>query len=215
MAEPAKITDIEGKKADGAPDPAANSNEKPPATPISDEMLNAYKLLLKFQFGGAMVLVGVLAVGLLFSYVIHEKWQTPILVLVTLSGVLGSYFSALTRLHGAGNLSADLITPVMQRLGGYYLFMYSLVPPIVGGVAAVVLYVAFMGDFLGSGGLFPVMECKGQGKGCKQLVEVLNDFGPQAAKDYGKVLVWSFIAGFSERFVPDTLQSLVAKSQQS
>jgi len=183
------------------------------AEPTKD-VLAAYKLMLTYQFTGALILVGILAAGLLFSYFI-KQWQPPILVLVTLSGMLGAFFSALTRLYNVDGLSMALITPTVQRLEARYLLMYSLVPPIVGAVAAVVLYIVFVGDILGSGGLFPVMECKGSGKTCTQLAEVLEDFGPKAAKDYGKVLIWAFIAGFSERFVPDTLQALVAKSQKS
>lgn len=192
--------------------------DKPKSEQIAGEpsadVLAAYKLMLTFQFIGALVLLAILAVGLLFSYFI-EQVRPPILVLVTLSGMLGAFFSALTRLYNVDGLSMALITPTVRKLEAYYLLMYSLVPPIVGGVAAVVLYVAFIGDFFGGGGLFPEMGCKGTGKTCTQLIEVLNNYGPVEAKDYGKVLIWAFVAGFSERFVPDTLQSLVAKSQKS
>ena len=37
----------------------------------------------------------------------------------------------------------------------------------------------------------------------------MKAWGPDAAQDYAKVLVWGFVAGFAERFVPDTLQRLV------
>jgi len=38
---------------------------------------------------------------------------------------------------------------------------------------------------------------------------------PAGPQDVGKALVWAFIAGFSERLVPDLLQGLVVKEQGS
>ena len=40
---------------------------------------------------------------------------------------------------------------------------------------------------------------------------MMHSYLPIKPEDFGKALVWSFIAGFSERLVPDLLQSLVAK----
>jgi hypothetical protein len=201
--------------ADGA-NPAVTP-EKPKVTDttvegLQPELLAAYKRMLTYQFSGTLVLVGVLAVGLLGSYAIATKWDPPILVLVTLSGMLGAFFSALTRLYNVDQVSIALITPTVSKLGGWHLLMYSFVPPLVGAIAAVVLYVGFISDLV-SGGLFPKMACKGSGKTCTELVELLNAYGPAGPTDYGKALIWAFIAGFSERLVPDTLQSLVAKSQ--
>ena len=46
----------------------------------------------------------------------------------------------------------------------------------------------------------------------KTFIEQLQ---PENTLDWGKLLVWSFIAGFAERFVPDTLDRLIARSEQS
>jgi hypothetical protein len=131
-------------------------------------------------------------------------------IFVALGGMLGAYFSALTRLYNVDQLSVALITPTMSRLGGGYLLMYSLVPPTIGAIAAIVLYVIFLAGLMGNGGVFPVMACK-DGK-CDSLLAVLRHFEPSEAQDYCKVLVRAFAAGFSERLVPNTLTSLAAQT---
>ena len=193
--------------------PKSNA-EVPSALPegLKPELLGAYKRMLTYQFSGTVVLVGVMAGGLLGSYAV-SRWEPPVLILVTLSGMLGAFFSALTRLYNVDQLSLALISPTVSKLNGWHLLMYSFVPPVVGAIASVVLYVGFVSGLV-DGGVFPNMSCKGDGKTCTQLIEVLNDYGPTAANDYGKVLIWAFVAGFSERFVPDILGSLVARSQK-
>ena len=150
---------------------------------LKPELLGAYKRMLTYQFSGTVVLVTVMAAGLLGSYAI-ARWEP----------------------------SLALISPTVSKLNGWHLLMYSFVPPVVGAIASVVLYVGFVSGLV-SGGVFPAMSCKGNGKTCTDLIEVLTSYGPTGANDYGKALIWAFIAGFSERFVPDILQSLVMRSQ--
>ncbi|HVG08869.1 MAG TPA: hypothetical protein VNM67_14270, partial [Thermoanaerobaculia bacterium] len=44
--------------------------------------------------------------------------------------------------------------------------------------------------------------------------DFLDNFGPLNGADYAKTLVWCFIAGFSERFIPDVLDSFVRKERE-
>jgi hypothetical protein len=191
-----------------APPPAQPAS--PVVQPLTPELLGAYKLMLRYQFMGAVGLIVILAVILLTAFALPSTWTPPPLVVVTLTGMLGAYFSTLTRLYNVDQLSVALITPTMSQLGGRYLAMYSLIPPIIGAIAAVLLYVIFLAGMVGSGGLFPEMGCS-DGQKCNSLSGVLHGFGPVAAQDFGKVFVWAFAAGFSERLVPNMLQSLVAK----
>jgi hypothetical protein len=191
--------------------PATITGAADPA--LKQKLLEAYKRMLTYQFSGTLVLVFVLAVGLLGSFFIAQNWQPPVLVVVALSGMLGAFFSALTRLYRVSELPLALISETVLELKGVHLMMYSLVPPIVGAIASVVIYVGFVSKLIG-GGLFPEMACKSTANKCTEFVQVLNDYGPKEAVDYGKVLIWAFIAGFSERLVPDMLQSIVAKSQK-
>jgi hypothetical protein len=198
----------------GVPVPSPSSL-KPSGTDLQQlepDLLNAYKLMLQYQFIGALGLIAILTAILLAAFLATSNWNPPLLVLVAMCGMLGAFFSALTRLYNVDQFSVALITPITRQLGGRYLMMFSLVPPIIGAIAAVVIYIVFLAGMLGGGGLLPVMDCAA-GQKCDSLLGVLHNFGPKEAQDFGKVFVWAFAAGFSERLVPNTLQSLVAKLQ--
>jgi len=173
-------------------------------------MLSAYKRMLAYQFSGTVILAGATTIALLASYW-FGKVSPPLLVLVMLAGMLGAFFSALTRLYNVEQASVALVTPTIQQLGGVYLLVYSFVPPVIGAIAAVVLYLIFVGKLI-QGGLFPTISCLPD-KPCVSLLDLMNFYWPKDPEDYGKALVWSFAAGFSERLVPDLLQGLIAKQQ--
>lgn len=68
----------------------------------------------------------------------------------------------------------------------------------IGGIFACILGLSFMGNLL-SGAIFP-----------NPSVFYRIIYIPSA---FAKLLVWSFIAGFSERFVPNILNNLVKKAE--
>lgn len=178
---------------------------------LDSKILGAYKKLLTYQFIGTVGLVVVMILILVMGYV-SKTFSPPLLFLVILGGMLGAFFSALTRLYDVDQAGVALITPTLQGLGGRYMLMYSAVPPVVGAIAAVVLHVVFVSKLV-QGALFPVMACE-DGQICKSLSQLMQNYLPLTPEDYGKALVWSFVAGFSERFVPDLLQGLVTKEKQ-
>jgi hypothetical protein len=179
--------------------------------PVSDtKVLAAYKKMLAYQFGGTIVFALGTILTLLACYILGNI-SPPLLLLIILAGTIGALFSALTRLYQVDQASIALITPTVEALGGGYLMMYSFVPPLIGAIAAVVLYLIFVGGLM-SGSLFPTIDCL-EGKACGNIIEMMQNYVPEGPQDVGKALVWAFIAGFSERLVPDLLQGLVAKEQ--
>jgi hypothetical protein len=176
------------------------------ATATRQRILSAYREMLRCQFYGTVAIVVVTAVVLVPGF-ISNKLSPPLLLLVVLAGMLGAFFSALTRLYHVDEAGAALITPTVGELGGKYMFMYATVPSVIGAIAAVVLYVLFVSGLV-AGDLFPSFACTKKDS-CQSMSDLMQMYWPKQPTDYGKALVWSFIAGFSERFVPDLLQSLV------
>ncbi|MEJ8846989.1 hypothetical protein [Variovorax rhizosphaerae] len=105
-------------------------------------------------------------------------------------GVVGGFVGLQRRLK---TMSADDLTLLANS------WVYVCLSPLVGGILAIVLYVLFLSTLV-SGDLFPkfVPDASDDRKGFSNIFAVHG-----TGVDYAKMLFWSFIAGFSERFVTD------------
>jgi len=194
-------------------DTSQDVSKKAPS--ISRAMLQAYRSMLTSLFIATALLTALIAALLLVFD--HDFFFNPgpgvkepsILLFVTLEGALGSFVSALIRLYNFTELPKALLDGQLQRFQFVHLVMYSLVPPIVGAIGAAALYLMFAAGLL-EGVLFPKFGCN-PGAECSGFGGLIEHWAPVSAQDYAKALVWGFIAGFSERVVPDALQRL-AKS---
>lgn len=165
-------------------------------------------------FGLTAVIVGVfLVLGTGWFAVAVEKMPFTDLVkynliVTTFFGFLGAYLS---RLIAFQNTAVALSVDDLENGYSWHFLMVRL---LVGGLSSVILYFVISGHLIG-GELFPAPE-NGASGGFGDLWTVHNGAGmpyegPSA--NFAKLIVWCFIAGFSERFLPDSLSALEVKSR--
>jgi hypothetical protein len=128
-----------------------------------------------------------------------------------LAGVLGGFVSVQQRLQSATDV--DPLFNRLQMSSGFWNII--LIAPIFGGIFAAVLYAIFAAGVI-TGTAFPVIysgqnPAVGEAQGPVMNLETfLRSAGPASGADLAKLIVWSFIAGFAERFVPDVLSRLAS-----
>lgn len=134
----------------------------------------------------------------------HFALQKYNFVVCIFFGFLGAFLSRLMAFHStSGKLS-------FEDLEGGYAWHFLLVRLLVGAFSALVLYLVIAAGLLG-GDLFP-SPVEGGGFGPLWVwYESYGYSGPSA--NFAKLIVWCFIAGFSERFLPDSLSALEAKGR--
>ena len=150
------------------------------------------------------------------------------IAVVALAGALTMLFALLTAQMGtmffaliAGAIGAEVsIIRRMPRLKDADVkalissWWSLLVPLMAGGLMAGFLYMSFMAGILtgdGGGGLFtsnlfPTFVAP-KSKAPLDLHMVLS-IRPNSIQDFGKLVAWCFLSGYSERLVPSLLDSL-------
>jgi hypothetical protein len=130
------------------------------------------------------------------------------LLVTTFFGFLGAYLSRLIAFQTTGaSLSFD-------DLENGYSWHFLMVRLLVGGLSAVIVHFVISGNLIG-GELFPSPGAN-EGGGFGPLWTTYDASGmaysgPSA--NYAKLIVWCFISGFSERFLPDQLGVLEGKAK--
>lgn len=124
----------------------------------------------------------------------NDKESGPFVLLTRLAifsavlafGAIGSAVSLITRVRNKGQIGKITALELISI-------------QTIGAIFACLLTLIFIADFIG-GRLFPEPDL------FYRIIYVHPAFA--------KLLIWSFIAGFSERFVPNILNNLVKESEQ-
>jgi hypothetical protein len=145
-------------------------------------------------------------VGLFVYIFVHRQDGATIATVwvVFFSGQMGGFLSVQHRLQKLDG--GDPLFRELQLSSGW--FSVVVVAPIVGSFFAVLLYFLFVAGLL-KGGFFPSFVDFTPAHGAAvTIADFLKNGTPASIADWGKLLVWSFIAGFAERFVPDVVDRL-------
>lgn len=136
----------------------------------------------------------------------HSYSYLAVLVLVVYSGVIGGFVSSQRRMQGLPTDGDPLISIFGLDNAGYYLWL----SPLLGAIFAVVLMMMFVGGML-KGAIFPEFLHVVASRPGLSFFDTVWGTLPVDSENYGKLLVWSFLAGFAERLVPDSLDRLSSK----
>jgi hypothetical protein len=162
--------------------------------------LTRYCSMLVIFYSVALVL------SLGWCYIHHTEYVAMIVSIVYL-GIIGGFVSSQRRMQKLSLDGDPLVSVFGFDSSGYYLWL----SPLLGGIFAIILYFMFVaGVFRGI--VFPefFVSHPPPGNGLSFFAFTWNTV-PVTSEEYAKLFVWSFLAGFAERLVPDSLDRLGSK----
>jgi len=167
-----------------------------------------------------VLVVTVIALAYLAWFVYHPWHQptgsvdqkggvSPLLVALFL-GLIGGMVSVQQRIQTAPT-DSDAIRNVMSLFNGMLSIYLS---PVIGAISACLFYLLLIGGYV-KGDLFPELATSASAgdRSVLDLRPFLAASGPVSGIAYAKLMIWSFLAGFAERLVPDALTRLVTAVQ--
>ncbi len=153
---------------------------------------------------------------IVFGWRLHAPFLL-VLITVIYGGMLGGFISLLRRMQSVPEDGDSLFVTQALNDGNYFLW----VSPLLGATFAVVLMLIFMSKLVG-GELFPEFPklpltalSPGKDLDARTVWWFLQTLMPTDSFSYAKLLVWSFVAGFAEQFVPDILDTVIQRAQNT
>lgn len=166
----------------------------------SERLLTITKRLIIMTSGSLFLLVLIFALTLFKGNRFMVSWAC------FGTGLVGGFVSIQQRLRKFGNEELDLLSKSWFQI---------ILIPVYGGIFAVVLYLCFLSKIV-EGPLFPHFASPPFAEPVPTTEDVRNFFSqtyPSSGGDLAKLLFWSFVAGFSERFVPQIISRAETKDE--
>ncbi len=144
-----------------------------------------------------MTFIGLILISVLFGVTLSYQRQFMISWICFCCGLLGGFVSIQQRVKKLGDEELELLSKSWFQV---------LLIPVYGGIFSLVLYVGFLSEII-NGPLFPhiIMPPFSNPPTRQNIIILLQDTYPKSGQDLAKLLFWSFVAGFSERFVPQLI----------
>jgi hypothetical protein len=157
-------------------------------TPIREGIRNS---IVRWA-AGAMGTFTVIWLLLCWFFVHYEMTFFAMLVTVVYAGIIGGFISSQRRMQMIPS-EGDPLSSIYALENGRNVFWFA---PLTGAVFAVILMLMFQSGVV-QGSIFPKFK----------------SFLPTDESSYALLFLWCFIAGFAERFVPDTLDRLISRAE--
>jgi hypothetical protein len=164
----------------------------------TEKILTVTKRLIIMTSCGLVLAVSIFALTLLRGNRLMVSWAC------FACGLLGGFVSIQQRLKKFGDEELYLLSKSWFQI---------LLIPVYGGIFALVLYLGFLSKVI-EGSLFPHFASPPFSEPIPTTEDIKNFFSqtyPATGADLAKLLFWSFVAGFSERFVPQIIGKSEAK----
>lgn len=171
-------------------------------------MMDTYQQKKTVLFRLGVVLLSLIfssAVLVIFFYIVSDQMGTMIFALMI--GGIGACVSFFLRFPKLGKVELEFMVTSWWSV---------VVPILIGLIMGGFIYIVFFAGILtGDGGmglftsnLFPLFTSPQVSEGEPLNIKIAMEIRPVSVQDFGKLLVWCFLAGYSERLVPNILQNL-------
>ena len=146
-----------------------------------------------------MTLAALAVLGVIFAMTLFFGRKFMVSAACFACGLIGGFVSIQQRIKNVGEEELELLSRSW--------FQVVLIP-VFGGIFALVLYLAFLSRII-EGPLFPsfALPTFSVPPSIGDMKNLFAATYPATPVDFCKLLFWSFVAGFSERFVPQIISN--------
>jgi hypothetical protein len=163
-----------------------------------------------------LIAYGLIVVALLFALAggpSFFQWASHRTIsIVFFLGWVGGVLSVIQRIQSLPE--GDPLFRMSLVRAGWFALIFS---PIAGGAFAVILYFVFIAQLL-KGPAFPVIDTPDHRVSLAIFASAIfgtDGTNPHSGADWAKLLIWSFLAGFAERLVPDQLTRIAGAAKST